>query len=139
MSFSIIRTFRDLPIRLKLMVVIMLTTSIGLLLAGIGLIAADSLFLHSYLQRDLSTLTRIIGDNSTAGLDFDEPQSASETLAALKERPHVIAACTYRKNGTILATYFRLGAASECPPPAAQFRVRSTPDEMVVSQPILLK
>ena len=120
------------------MVVIMLTTTAGLLLSGTGIVIADSLLFHEYLERDLSTLARIISDNSTAALEFDEPHAAGETLSALRERPHIVTACVYRKNGTVLATYHRAGSETGCSTAAARYEVVSTREAMTISQPILL-
>src|SRR3954469_14164646 len=99
--------FRDMPIRRKLMVVTMLTTAASLCVSGLGIVALDSVLFRGYLERDLSALTRIIGDNSTAALAFEDPRSAAETLGALRARPHVVAACLYRPQGTLLAGYTR--------------------------------
>ena len=102
------RPFRDIPIRQKLMVITMATTTAALLLAAIGIVVRSThvLFRRS-LMRDLSALSRIIADNSTAALAFNDPRAASETLAALRARPHLVTACIYRADGSILARYAR--------------------------------
>jgi signal transduction histidine kinase/ActR/RegA family two-component response regulator len=132
------RFLRDLPIRQKLMAVVLLTTTAALLVAGIGLVAADFFLFRGYLERDLSTLARIVGDNSTASLEFNEPQSAKETLAALRERPHIVMACIYQTDGTVLASYSRSGSDTKCPAPTPGRGVRWSRD-VTISQPILLK
>ena len=53
----------------------------------------------AYLGRDLSVLAGIVADNSTAALSFDDPNSANDTLAALRARTHVVAACIFRGDG----------------------------------------
>src|ERR1700728_112686 len=95
--------FRNLRIEQKLMVIIMLTSSAALVLAGFGIVISNSMLFREYLKRDLSALARIIADNSTAALAFDDPVSAAETLGALRAKPHVVNACIYRANGTMLA------------------------------------
>jgi len=131
------RPFRDRPIRQKLAIVTMLTTAAALLLAGAGIILADSVLFRGYLRRDLSTLARIVADNSTASLAFNDPDSAAQTLAALRARTHVAGACIYRSDGTVLATYSaRSGFA--CPPPVMAQTVRSSRDQLTVSQPVVL-
>ena len=107
-------TFRDMPIRQKLMVIIMVTTGLALLMSGAAIVAMDSVLFRGYLQRDISALARIIADNSTAALSFEDPRSAAETLAALRARPHIVSACIFRANGTILAQYSRSGAGARC-------------------------
>src|SRR5271163_2525335 len=100
-------TFRDIPIKQKLMVIIMATTTAALLLAGIGIVGADSFLFRRDLERDLSVLARMAADNSTAALAFNDPQAAAETLAALRARTHLVAACIYKRDGTIFAKYTR--------------------------------
>ena len=52
-------------------------------MSGIGIMVADSMLFHGYLQRDLATFAQVIADNSTASLAFDDPNSAAEILGAL--------------------------------------------------------
>jgi PAS domain S-box-containing protein len=131
------RSFRDMPIKQKLVVTIMLTTATALLLAAFGIVITDSLLFRGYLRRDLSALARIIADNTTASLSFDDPKSAAETLGSLRARPHVIDACVYRPNGAIFATYSRSDSTG-CPPVARQSGIRFTEKAVNVSQPIVL-
>jgi len=131
-------SFRDIPVKQKLMMATMVTTAVALLLAGIGIVLADSLLFRGYLQRDLSGLAHIIADNSTAALAFNDQRSAAETLAALRVRTHLVAACIYRRDGTMLADYRRTGAQSGCPAPGAPDGIRFTSSALTVSYPILL-
>jgi PAS domain-containing protein len=131
-------TFRDMPIKQKLMVVIMVITGSALLLSAVGIIGADSILFRGYLKRDISGLARIIADNSTAALAFDDSRSATETLIALRARAHIIDACIYRSNGTVLARYSRTGSAAPCPAPRAAESIEFTSSAMTASHPILL-
>jgi PAS domain S-box-containing protein len=138
---------RDVPISRKLLLMMMLTTSAALVVSGIGIVASDSILFRGYLQRDLSALARIIGDNCTAALAFDDPHAASETLGALRARPHLVAACVYRSNGTELASYTRAGAGSSCPSSAlpdaytkaSSDSIKSNRANLTLNHPILLK
>jgi PAS domain S-box-containing protein len=131
------RTFRDIPIRQKLMVITMVTTFAALLLAATGIVALDSFFFRHSLQRDLSTLSQIIADTSTAALAFNDPQAANEILAALRARPHLATACIYRPDGKVLAKYSRPDAPSLCPPASPdQQGIRN--NQLTLSRPILL-
>src|SRR5580765_4148570 len=87
-----LRAFADLPIRRKLLVIIMLVTTAALAIAGLGLLISDYIFFRGYLESDLSGLALITADNTTAALSFDDPSAAEETLAALRARPHVTVA-----------------------------------------------
>jgi PAS domain S-box-containing protein len=133
------RRFQGLPIRRKLMLVIMATVAAALLLAGISILITDSLLFRAYLERDLSALADIVADNSTAALAFDDSKTASETLGALRARPHVVSSCIYRGDKTVLAAYFRHGANGPCPPSGQEAKITVTTREMNLIRPILLK
>ena len=130
--------FRNIPIRQKLIVVTLGTTVAALLLAGTGIIAVDSLLFRRGLEHDLWSLARIIADNSTAAITFNDPRSAAETLGALRARSHLVTACIYRMDGTMLARYSRPGATSACPPENEANGLRYTTAGLTVSRAILL-
>ncbi len=137
---------RSVPIRHKLVMIAMVATTSALVAAGIGILFFDSFLFREYLRRDLSALARIIGDNSTAALAFEDSKTAGETLAALRARSHVATACIYRQNGTLLAQYLRAdektGCASRVSPGDAVTTIeddtRSSQGGLTVSHPILL-
>jgi two-component system, cell cycle sensor histidine kinase and response regulator CckA len=129
---------RDLPIRQKLLTIMLVTTGTALLLAGVGIVISDSILYRTRIQRDLSTLATIIGDNSTAALAFDDPRVAAETLRALRARPHMVAACIYQPDGQVFAEYVRPASGAACPPPAAQEGVQFTSKAVSASRPIML-
>jgi PAS domain S-box-containing protein len=132
------RAFRDLPIKQKLVATFTVTIGTALLLSGISIVGLDSILFRGYLQRDISTLVRIVADNSTAAISFDDPNAASETLAALRARTHIVSACIYRVDGTPFAGYARGSASPACPPPAAADGVRFTRHDLTASRAIVL-
>lgn len=103
------RFLRDLPIRQKVVLVMMLTTAGALALAGVILILVDLQSFKREMKDDLATLAEIVALNSTASLAFDDPGAAEETLAALAAKRPVIAAAIYQGTGELLATYRREG------------------------------
>jgi len=134
-----IERFGATPIKQKLIVIIIVTTTAALLFSGLGIIVADSVLFHGYLRRDLSTFARIIAANVTAALAFDDQQAASETLSALREKTHIVVACLYRADGTILTAYQRSGEQRPCPPPDARDEVQSSRDSITISRPVVLR
>jgi len=132
------RAFGDIPIKQKLIVLIMATTAAALLLTGLGVVIFDTVAYRSALKRDLSTLAQITAENSTAALAFNDAQSASETLAALHARTHLVKACIYRLDGTVLASYTRPGVTSGCPSAEAPDELRFRSGALMVSRGILL-
>jgi PAS domain S-box-containing protein len=129
---------RDLTIKQKLLAITMVTIAVSLLLAGIGIVISDSILFRSGMQRDLSALASIVGDNSTAALAFDDPRVASETLNALRARPHMAVACIYKTEGPVFARYAQPGSDRACPPPEQNEEARFIGGELIASHPIFL-
>jgi signal transduction histidine kinase len=132
-------SFRDRPIKQKLMVLILVITTAALLLSGFSLVVIDAILFHSYLTRDLSTFSRVIADNTTASLAFDDPVSAGEILSALRTRTHVISACLFRQDGAVFAKYTRDGADGACATVSRQNEAGSSWQAIRVTQAVLLK
>ena len=133
------RELRGLPIRQKLMLIVMATTTVALILAGISILFADFVLFRGYLKNDLSALSRIIADNTTASLSFDDPAAATETLATLRSRAHVITACVFRNDATLFAKYTRANVTAACPAPSMDEDIRFSGGFLTVSRPILHK
>jgi signal transduction histidine kinase/DNA-binding response OmpR family regulator len=101
------RRFRDLPIKRKLSLAIMLTTALALSLACVILIASEIVIFRREMAHGLIVLASGVGYNTTAALVFNDPAAATETLSAFKVEPHVIRACLYAKDNTLFAQYIR--------------------------------
>ncbi len=96
---------KDLPIRRKLMVIILVTTVAVLLLMRLVSFAYEFMTFRQAILRQLATVGEVIAANSTAALAFDNPGDAGETLSALKAERHVTAAALYDKAGKLFARY----------------------------------
>jgi PAS domain S-box-containing protein len=129
---------RDMPIKQKLLVIIMSVTAAALLLSGVGIVVSDSVLFRTDLQRDISALAQIVADNSTAALAFDDPQTATETLASLKARPHLVAACIYRPTGALFAQYLHSGVVRGCPAGNGPDQMIFTAAGLMIRRPIAL-
>jgi PAS domain S-box-containing protein len=101
MSFHL----RDQPIKRKLTVVILLTTTLALLLMGTGLITYELVTFRRTLVGNMNVLADIVGDNSSAALEFDNVAEAEEILAALAAEPQITAASLYKPDGSLFARY----------------------------------
>lgn len=96
---------RDLPIRRKLMTMILGTSGVVLFLTCAAFLAYEVYSFRRSSVQQLSTLGRIVADNSTAALAFDNPDDATEILAALKAERHIAAAALYDAEGRLFARY----------------------------------
>src|SRR2546425_10153488 len=114
------RAFRDLSIRRKLTLIIMLTSSVALLLACAAFVSYDLYTFRQAKVHDLATLAEIIGSNSTAALTFGDSNSAQEILGALSANQHIAAACIYMGDGRVFAKYLRGDPSARFSPPERQ-------------------
>ena len=112
--------FRDLPIRRKLMVMLLSTSGTVLLLTCVAFVGYEFLSFRAAAVRNLSTVGRVTANNSTAALAFDNQDDASEVLAALKGEPQIVSAALYDSEGRLFAQYPAAPPASEAAqaPPA---------------------
>jgi signal transduction histidine kinase len=102
-------SFRDISIKNKLNIVIILTSAIILLIASIAFVINDSITYRRQMITDLFTLADLVGINSTAGLLFNDSRTTEKNIAALKANPHIILSNIFSKKGDIFASYFREG------------------------------
>lgn len=102
-------------IRARLARIQVTTAAILLLVVGVGMLAYEFIAFRNNLVRKTSTLSLIIGQNSTATLAFDDPKTATEVLSALRAEPNVQLACIYDKAGARFATYSASNATPVCP------------------------
>ena len=99
--------FRNLSIRRKLTLIVMVTTCTAILLACGAFLTFDIHTLRQTRVLDLETLAEVLGSNSTAALTFNDPGAAREVLQSLAAKSHIMAASLYGSNGAIFATYVR--------------------------------
>ena len=88
-------SIRDLPIRQKIVAIIMIVSAAALILASSVLVTYDFITARSDLRASAATLARIIAANSTAAVSFNDPKAAVETLHSIRAEPSIVAACVY--------------------------------------------
>ncbi|MCM3874081.1 MAG: response regulator [Pyrinomonadaceae bacterium] len=114
------RAFRDLSIKRKLTLIMMLIGVVCVVLACTSFIVYDQSFSRRAMVQELTSLAEIIGSNSTAAITFSDADSATEILAALSARPHITSACLYTRDNRPLAQYVRPNQPSTFVPPSPQ-------------------
>lgn len=100
------RYLRDISIKRKLTVIIMLTSGIALLLSSAAFVTTEIISIRRSMVEDLSTLAKVIGSNSRAALTFDDQKAAEETLAALSAEKNILSAYVFSGDGHVFASYF---------------------------------
>ncbi|HEY2396344.1 MAG TPA: ATP-binding protein [Rudaea sp.] len=117
-------TFRDMPLRRKLIASILLTSVVVMLLMCGAFFAYELFAMRRTTVRQVSTLGEITATNLTGALAFKDPSDAQEILAALKAEHYVAAAAVYDEDGGIFASYPQSVAKDALPssPLAAGYR-----------------
>ena len=124
---------RDIPIRVRLMMVTVLVSAIALMLAGVIIVAYENLSYRDQKIKEVSVQAEILAESVTASLEFSDPKAAQEYLNALEANPEIRAAAVYGAGMTLFASYVRNQTDSRPPPmraePASQ---RFNNDELTV-------
>ncbi len=129
----------SLKIRGKLITITLVTSVIGLLIAGIALIVYDKKTTQKYMATELSVIAQIIADRSTAAMAFEDKTLAKENLSALKARQSILSACIYDNTGNLFATYINGNHDSPCPAKPSKQESHFDRDFLHLFQPILIE
>ncbi len=128
------RSFRDTPIKQKMIAISLLSSGAALLLACGGFVAYE---LRAYREATLNQLTSVAGviaANSSSALSFDDPESAQHTLSALRSERMVVAACIYGADERLFAAYYNNFKEELCANRRSE--TSDARDGLDVSQPI---
>ena len=102
-------TYRNLPIKAKLQLIIMATVGVALVLAGGAILISTHLAQKEFIRNDVTVLADIFGSNSTAALSFRDTRAANELLSGLKAKRPIVRAFLYSADGALFAAYHREG------------------------------
>jgi signal transduction histidine kinase len=103
-------SIRNLPLRQRIVVIIMIISAAALVLFGGVLLTYDFLTEQRDLVNNSTTLANVIADNIAAAVAFNDPDAAVDTLTSLRAEPSVVAACVYTREG-LFAKYVEQGQA----------------------------
>lgn len=133
------RRLRDLSIRQKLTLIVMVPSFIALVIASALFIAYDYYSFRQNMVTARLSDAEMIGANTVAAVTFDDATAAEETLQSLSTQDAVVAAFIFTPDGEIFARYIRGDAAAaeiafEPQHPGAYFEG----DSLFVSLPMTL-
>jgi PAS domain S-box-containing protein len=120
--------FQDLPIKRKVIGVIMLTSIIVLVLTATAFMIYDYVTYKDILRRDIVTSAGIAANSGTAALMFQDEASAEQVLSGLRADPNIIAAAYYDLKGKLFVRYPSDVPLSQFPPHPGQLGVRFQKD-----------
>jgi signal transduction histidine kinase len=96
---------KNTPIRRKIISIVMIVCTLVLLVAYSVITYTQWHFSHKQLRDSLSTLTHVMGINSSASLAFRDQETGREILTALKSEQQVVSAELFYPDGTLFASY----------------------------------
>ncbi|MDG4475535.1 response regulator [Thiovibrio frasassiensis] len=105
--------FNALPIRKKLLLIIMLVTGGVLIFVNSVMCAYDFFTLRHLLIKNLAVLTKAIADNAKSTVVFSDQDAARETLLALRAEPCIVYAAILTPDHRVFATYTTNKAMTE--------------------------
>jgi signal transduction histidine kinase len=89
----------------KLIVMVLLCTLAGVLVAIAAMVAYDLRAYHTSWVADVTTQAELLGRTSAPALAFDDARVARENLELLRYRPEVRAAAIYDARGKLFASF----------------------------------
>jgi signal transduction histidine kinase len=133
------RFLRTFPISKKLILIAMVSTIVGLLVAGLAFSVNHRHQIKNDLVRVLSISARLIAERSNAALLFSDADLAGENLASLRVESDVTRACIYAEDGSVFATYEAQAAVKRAFPPVVREPLHRFASGMLeVYEPMLL-
>jgi PAS domain S-box-containing protein len=132
-----LQRFYNLSLQRKQMLIIMLISAAALLLACAAFVIYDALAYRREMATSAASLAEVVGNNTTAAIEFNDSNVARQTLAALAGVPKIQHARVRTLDGATFATYSRDGAHPPAfPHLAAESEHRFTADGLLVAVPI---
>lgn len=98
-----------LPIRSKLLLLKVFTSTLSLFLASVVIITYDYHTYRIQKQKEITVQAEILATRMVASLEFDDPTAAQEYLNPLALNPEIAAAAVYTAQGNKFASYSRSG------------------------------
>ena len=105
--------FNRLPIRKKLMLILLLASSVTLFLASLIFVLTSFISSRIATHEELSTLASIIGHNSTSAVVFGDRQDAQKTLKSLSDKSFILEAHLLTEGKVPFASYRAAGFHAE--------------------------
>ncbi|MFV1972986.1 MAG: putative bifunctional diguanylate cyclase/phosphodiesterase [Thiohalobacterales bacterium] len=114
------RAIKNLSIRRKMVLIIMMISAIALTVASVAFIATDRINARQSIEENLRTLAKITAANSSAAILFGDKTSAEETLDFMSRQQYIQAAVLYGQDGEFFASYIKPDVYLTLPGPGLQ-------------------
>ncbi len=132
------KSFTRLSIKYKLIVVVLLTTTIGLTIAATAFLSYDRINQRNALIHEMLILSKVIALRSAVAVSFKDQKNAADNLSALGIRKNVRMACMYDKSGELFVKFELFPLDNQCIPQLARTDYEPTISDhyLEVYQPI---
>ncbi len=132
-----IRYVRNLSIKNKLLLTVLLPGISSLAIAGVLLLALELGEFRQNVKDDLSALATIIGNRSSAALIFLDTELANENLGVFNMQPIVQTACLYDAKGALFTQFLKTRTAWPCPVTIEKEKTHFESNELYVIEQIV--
>jgi signal transduction histidine kinase len=95
----------NLPIKTKLIAMMMITATIAMLLMATVILINEAITKRDAIIAELATLAEVIGSRSTGSLTFNDPRTALENLNALAVKQNIIYAAIFDEHDQLFVEY----------------------------------
>ncbi len=101
--------------RNKILMMITLVMVGVLSITGLGTVAIEIWLSDKRLNQNIQVLANVLGNRSTAALEFGDVNAATKNLSAARFYKHVSQICLYDRTGALFAEYRPLEVLLQCP------------------------
>src|SRR5439155_17408111 len=98
-------TFESLPIRRKVMAVVLATTVTAMLLTAAAFTIYDLVTFRQNLKTNTRTLASLTAETATPALAFADEENTQLALSHLKAEQHIVAAAVYDSQGHLYSRF----------------------------------
>ncbi|QXE86479.1 response regulator [Geomonas nitrogeniifigens] len=102
-----------LPIRKKLMLILLIASGFTLALASLTFVVGTFVWSRIGMHQELSTLASIVGHNSSAAVAFGDKKDAQRTLQFLENKKYILEAYILAEDWQPFASYQAAGVAPQ--------------------------
>ena len=134
-----LKSFRDWSISRKMTALFVAMSFVTAVIIVVIIGTFDLWRLKQSMVNDLSTLTEVLGQNSTAAISFRDPDVARDVLSALTAEPSITDACIYTTDGQPLAIYTRRLGTNAVSPRMETEVTRFDDGHLILFRNIILK
>jgi PAS domain S-box-containing protein len=131
--------YRDIPIKWKLMTIIVFAATTVLMMAGAAFFTYEVINFREEIEKRMSVSAQILGDNNAGALSFNDSQFTEKVLSSLRLEADVDAAAIYKADGTIFAKYQKIAYEGKFPKQSEINSTKYADNHLIIFRPIYLE